>query len=89
MSNPTQTMENGHVLTQDILDACYQRAPKYDIENRFFDEDFDQLKAAGYLKLNIPKEFGGAGKNLAEVCKEQRRLAYYAPATAIAINMHL
>ena len=26
---------------------------------------------------------------LAEVCREQRRLAYYAPATALAINMHL
>jgi alkylation response protein AidB-like acyl-CoA dehydrogenase len=27
--------------------------------------------------------------NLAEVCREQRRLAYYAPATALAVNMHL
>lgn len=26
---------------------------------------------------------------LAEVCREQRRLAYYAPATALAVNMHL
>ncbi len=26
---------------------------------------------------------------LAEVCREQRRLAYYAPATALGINMHL
>jgi alkylation response protein AidB-like acyl-CoA dehydrogenase len=26
---------------------------------------------------------------LAEVCREQRRLAYHAPATALAVNMHL
>ena len=26
---------------------------------------------------------------LAEVCREQRRLAYYAPATALAVNMHI
>ena len=26
---------------------------------------------------------------LAECCREQRRLAYYAPATALAVNMHL
>ena len=27
--------------------------------------------------------------DLAEVCREQRRLAYRAPATALAVNMHL
>jgi len=32
---------------------------------------------------------GGAGMTLAEVCREQRRLAYQAPATALAVNMHL
>jgi len=29
------------------------------------------------------------GMTLAQVCREQRRLAYYAPATAVAVNMHL
>jgi alkylation response protein AidB-like acyl-CoA dehydrogenase len=37
----------------------------------------------------VPKEFGGAGLSLAEMCRQQRRLAYYAPATALAVNMHL
>ncbi|MGH7492557.1 MAG: hypothetical protein ACREOO_09190 [bacterium] len=39
--------------------------------------------------LAVPTEFGGLGMSLAEVCREQRRLAYFAPATALAINMHL
>ena len=39
--------------------------------------------------MPLPSEFGGAGMTLAEVCREQRRLAYYAPATALAVNMHL
>jgi alkylation response protein AidB-like acyl-CoA dehydrogenase len=39
--------------------------------------------------MNIPKEFGGQGLSLAEVCKRQRRLAYYAPATALGVNMHV
>jgi alkylation response protein AidB-like acyl-CoA dehydrogenase len=39
--------------------------------------------------MAVPKELGGAGLNLAEVCREQRRLAYYAPATALGINMHV
>ena len=44
---------------------------------------------AGYLDMPMPTEFGGLGMSLAEVCQEQRRLAYRAPATALAINMHL
>ena len=32
------------VLTQDILDRCARRAPDYDRENRFFHEDFEELK---------------------------------------------
>ena len=42
-----------------------------------------------YLLLPLPSEFGGAGMTLAQVCREQRRLAYHAPATALAVNMHL
>jgi len=78
-----------YVLSEEILARCLERAPVYDRENRFFDEDFDDLRQAGYLLLAVPKELGGLGKSLAEVCLEQRRLAYYAPATALAINMHL
>ena len=81
--------DKGYVLTEEILLACLKRAPEYDRENRFFFEDFEALKTVGYLKMAIPTELGGMGKTLAEVCLEQRRLAYYAPATAIAINMHL
>ena len=79
----------GSVLTEDILEHCASRAAKYDRENLFFKEDFDELKAAGYLLMNVPTAFGGAGFTLAEVCREQARLAYRAPATALAINMHL
>ncbi|MBI2761058.1 MAG: acyl-CoA/acyl-ACP dehydrogenase [Chloroflexi bacterium] len=83
MSAPTT------VLSEEILQRCAERAPVYDRENRFFIEDFEELKAAGYLKTPIPTEYGGLGLSLAEVCREQRRLAYHAPATAIAVNMHL
>ena len=77
------------VLTDELIARCGERAATYDRENRFFTEDFEELKQAGYLKLPIPKELGGYGMTLAEVCREQRRLAYRAPATALATNMHL
>jgi len=77
------------VLTDEMLSRFATRAPKYDRENAFFREDFDELRAAGYLTLAVPEELGGRGFPLADVVRQQRRLGYYAPATALAINMHL
>jgi alkylation response protein AidB-like acyl-CoA dehydrogenase len=77
------------VLTEDMLTRFAERAAIYDRENRFFAADFEELRSAKYLLLPVPPEFGGAGMTLAEVCRQQRRLAYYAPATALAVNMHL
>ncbi|HLG98095.1 MAG TPA: acyl-CoA dehydrogenase family protein [Bryobacteraceae bacterium] len=78
-----------HVLNEEMLERFASRAAVYDRENRFFQEDFDELRAAKYLLLPVPVELGGAGLSLAQVCQQQRRLAYYAPATALAVNMHL
>lgn len=78
-----------NVLSEEMLARFESRAATYDRENRFFEEDFEELRAAKYLLLPLPHQFGGAGMTLAEVCREQRRLAYHAPATALAVNMHL
>jgi len=78
-----------NVLSDEMLSRFESRVATYDRENRFFDQDFEELRAAKYLVLPVPKEFGGAGLNLAEMCRQQRRLAYYAPATALAVNMHV
>ena len=77
------------VLNDEMLARFASRAATYDRENRFFTEDFEELRAAKFLLLSLPAEFGGGGKRLADVCRELRRLAYYAPATALAVNMHL
>ncbi len=76
------------VLSDALLERFRERAATYDRENRFFDEDFVELRDAGYLNLPIPRDLGGPGLSLAEVGREQRRLASYAPATALAVNMH-
>jgi alkylation response protein AidB-like acyl-CoA dehydrogenase len=72
-----------------MLARFAERAPQYDLENRFFTEDFEELRTSGYLLLAVPKELGGSGYSLAEVVREQRRLGYHAPSTALAVNMHL
>ncbi len=84
----TAATQGTSVFTDAMLSRFAERAPVYDRENRFFQEDFDELKQAGYLLAAVPKELGGAGLSISEVMKEQRRLAYYAAATALAVNMH-
>ena len=79
----------GSLLSGEMLARFESRAATYDRENRFFDQDFEELRATGYLRLPVPVELGGAGFTLAQMGCEQRRLAYYAPATALAVNMHI
>jgi alkylation response protein AidB-like acyl-CoA dehydrogenase len=77
------------ILSDALLHRFAERAAGYDKENRFFHEDFADLQDAGYLTMAVPCELGGRGLNLAEVGREQRRLAYHAPATALGVNMHV
>jgi alkylation response protein AidB-like acyl-CoA dehydrogenase len=77
------------LLSDELLERLRARAVDYDRDNRFFYEDLDDLRAAGYLTLAVPKELGGQGLSVPEVLAEQARLAYAAPSTALAINMHL
>ena len=72
-----------HALTEEHLARFASRAAAYDRENRFFEEDFEELRAAKYLLLPVPSEFGGAGA--AARCEgrvhrgQQRRLERRAP----------
>jgi alkylation response protein AidB-like acyl-CoA dehydrogenase len=82
-------MPESTLLPVEVLEHFQARAPGYDRENRFFQEDFDDLRRAGYLAMAVPQPLGGRGFTFAECMREQRRLAYYAHATALAMNMHL
>ena len=73
----------------EIFEQCMARSNQYDKDNSFFHEDFKELKDAGYLLLPVPEEFGGYGMKMDQVMQFQRKLAYYAAPTALAINMHL
>ncbi len=76
------------LLSDDMLARFDERAPMYDRENRFFDEDLDELRSSGYLLAAVPTEMGGSGLALDGYAALVRRLAYVAPATALAVNMH-
>src|SRR5690349_24831720 len=81
--------QSGFWLPDELLERCARRAVGYDQENRFFFEDFEELREAKYLLAAVPKEFGGLALSLAEICREQRRLAQRSAPTALGVNMHL
>jgi len=76
------------LLDDELLRDFDERAPGYDRDNAFFTEDFEALRERGYFLASLPEAFGGAGLDLAAINRLQRRIAYVAPATAVAVNMH-
>jgi alkylation response protein AidB-like acyl-CoA dehydrogenase len=77
------------LLDDHLLARIRERAAGYDRENLFFDEDLAELREAGYLRILVPTRFGGLGWGLDDSVRAQMRLAGAAPATALAVNMHL
>jgi alkylation response protein AidB-like acyl-CoA dehydrogenase len=76
------------LVTDAMLDRFDARTARHDRDNTFFTEDFEELRDSGYLLASIPTDLGGGGLSLGEINRIQRRIAYVAPATAVAINMH-
>ncbi len=77
------------VLTAGLLAGLRDRAARLDEANAFPHEDLHELAAAGYLGALAPEADGGLGWDLPVVVAGQRLLAQHAPATALAVNMHL
>lgn len=89
MSSNLATVPTDSVLPDQMLAQFAERAARYDAEHGFFTEDLEALGGVGYLRGPVPAQLGGGGWTLAQTMREQRRLAYSAAPTALAINMHL
>lgn len=77
-----------HELPEAMLERFRARADDLDRRNEYFHEDLAELRAAGYLAAAVPTAEGGWGFDLATMAASQRRLARYAPATALSLTMH-
>jgi alkylation response protein AidB-like acyl-CoA dehydrogenase len=75
-------------MPTDMLERFRARAGELDRTNGYFHEDLAELRASGYLAAAVPEHLGGWGFDLAQMAASQRRLARYAPATALAMTMH-
>jgi alkylation response protein AidB-like acyl-CoA dehydrogenase len=71
-----------------MLERFRGRAADLDRTNTYYHDDLAELREVGYLSAAVPEHFGGWGLNLSELAASQRRLARYAPATALAMTMH-
>jgi alkylation response protein AidB-like acyl-CoA dehydrogenase len=78
-----------HALDGELLARIAGRAARHDREASFPAEDLAELQDAGYLAALVPEALGGWGLTLEAITREQSRLAAAAPATALAVNMHL
>jgi alkylation response protein AidB-like acyl-CoA dehydrogenase len=86
---PVDTADRARSLDEAMLESFRSRAADADLAGRFPHEDLADLRQAGWLAAPAPVHTGGLGLDLAEVAVEQRRLARYAPATALSTSMHL
>lgn len=72
----------------DVLAEFRARARHGDAANEYFHQDLEILRAIGYLSAAVPEPLGGWGLDLETLAHTQRRLARFAPATALAMTMH-
>jgi alkylation response protein AidB-like acyl-CoA dehydrogenase len=82
------TLRRRAELPTEMLERFRGRAAELDRTNSYFSEDLAELREFGYLAAAVPVHLGGWGLNVAELAASQRRLARYAPATALAMSMH-
>jgi alkylation response protein AidB-like acyl-CoA dehydrogenase len=76
-------------LAAEMADKFAERATVHDRENTFPFEDYDDMRASGYLNLTVPEELGGGGASLLDLVLAQERLAAGDGSIALAVNMHL
>jgi len=65
------------------------RAARHDREGSFPFENFAELREEGYLKLTVPRDYGGDELSLYELVLLQERLGYGDGSTALAVGWHL
>ncbi|QHW31402.1 acyl-CoA/acyl-ACP dehydrogenase [Paenibacillus rhizovicinus] len=81
--------KNRAELAERLAVRFGERAPRHDREGSFPFDNFADLREAGYLKLTVPRAFGGDEISLYEFVMLQERLAYGDGSTALAVGWHL
>ena len=72
----------------DSAAVLAERAPGFDEADAFVADNYVLLKEAGLVEAGVPRELGGGGAEVAELCEMLRTLAHACGSTALAFSMH-
>lgn len=75
-------------LANELGPKFAERAPEVDRQAVFPTKNYEELAEHGFLKLVIPKEYGGYGFSLGEYATIGAEIGKYCGATALTFNMH-
>ncbi|MBS7806194.1 acyl-CoA dehydrogenase family protein [Variovorax sp. PCZ-1] len=84
-------------LQQELLSKAQQlgkdcfapRAPHWDVTATFPLANYDDLRAAGILRMCVPAAHGGLGADYATYMMTGAEIGRYCGATALTLNMHI
>lgn len=75
-------------LTRELGDKFAEHEAENDRDAAFVKENYELLKANGFLSMAIPAELGGGGLQYQELCNVIRTIAHYSSSTALSLSMH-
>ena len=88
MAGALETPGSAVQIVQRLATSFAQRASRHDADDSFVAENFTALREAGFFKAAIPRELGGGGDGLPELCEAIRLLALSCSSTGLAASMH-
>ena len=77
------------LLADQLAIKFAERASKHDREGSFPFDNFTDLRDSGFLKLAVPKKYGGEEISLYEMVIAQERIARGDGSTALAVGWHM
>lgn len=85
---PTTPLQQRIATMAGALAArCAARAPSHDAASSFAHEDWQDMHEAGYLRLVMPREYGGDGARVLDMVIAQELLGAGSAATALGAGM--
>lgn len=75
-------------LAAEIGRVAAEHDAAHDRDATFVTEAYDAMHAAGYLRLAVPTDLGGAGATMRQLVLAQHELGRYSGAAALSSTMH-
>ena len=90
LDSPPQTLTDTHAvaLAARMGVVAAEHDAGHDRDATFVTEAYDAMHAAGYLRLAVPTDLGGAGATMRQLVLAQHELGKHSGAAALSSTMH-